>query len=195
MLQNEHKGASKRGGTHTRGTAMSFGFRRRPASGIPMPISGGYEASGTLHQRSKSAGPEQSRRHDEDNGGGNPALTLQNCSSSGRSTPRLAPPKKESSGIAVRTNRFGYRQQQPQAARFTNKVGDVCSSHTASHYNQESRQQEGSFAKQPPHRGCQPSFKLQRSSPVHNTVSFNGGSLVDGNRRAVPSGIPEPVGR
>ncbi|XP_006561400.1 uncharacterized protein LOC726021 isoform X8 [Apis mellifera] len=194
--KNEHKGASKRGGTHTRGTAMSFGFRRRPASGIPMPISGGaYEASGTLHQRSKSAGPEQSRRRDEENGGGNPALTLQNCSSSGRSTPRLAPPKKESSGIAVRTNRFGYRQQQPQAARFTNKVGDVCSSHTASHYNQESRQQEGSFAKQPPHRGCQPSFKLQRSSPVHNTVSFNGGSLVDGNRRAVPSGIPEPVGR
>lgn len=193
MLQNEHKGASKRGGTHTRGTAMSFGFRRRPASGIPMPINNYTSESSVFHQRSKSAGPEQNRRRgDEDTGN-----AIHN-SSSGRSTPRLAPPKKESSGIAVRTNRFGYRQPQ---SKFTNKVGDICSSHTVSHYNQE--KQEGGFVKQP-HRVvvgggqvssqvAQPTFKV-KSSPVHNTVSFNnGGSHMDGNRRV--SGIPEPVGR
>ncbi|XP_043785181.1 uncharacterized protein LOC122710950 isoform X3 [Apis laboriosa] len=191
--KNEHKGASKRGGTHTRGTAMSFGFRRRPASGIPMPINNYTSESSVFHQRSKSAGPEQNRRRgDEDTGN-----AIHN-SSSGRSTPRLAPPKKESSGIAVRTNRFGYRQPQ---SKFTNKVGDICSSHTVSHYNQE--KQEGGFVKQP-HRVvvgggqvssqvAQPTFKV-KSSPVHNTVSFNnGGAHMDGNRRV--SGIPEPVGR
>ncbi|XP_061942672.1 uncharacterized protein LOC108000374 isoform X5 [Apis cerana] len=190
--KNEHKGASKRGGTHTRGTAMSFGFRRRPASGIPMPINNYTgDSSGMFHQRSKSAGPEQSRRRDEDNSG---HATIHNSSSSGRSTPRLAPPKKESSGIAVRTNRFGYRQPQ---AKLTNKVSDICSSHTVSHYNQE--KQEGGFVKQP-HRvvvgggqvvPSQPAFKV-KSSPVHNTVSFSNAHM-DGNRRV--SGIPEPVGR
>ncbi|XP_060813100.1 uncharacterized protein LOC132905629 isoform X3 [Bombus pascuorum] len=190
--KNEHKGASKRGGSHTRGTAMSFGFRRRPASGIPMPITSYTTESSMLHPRSKSAGPEQNRRRDDDT-----SQTIHN-SSSGRSTPRLAPPKKESSGIAVRTNRFGYRQSQP---KFTNKVSDICSSHTVSHYNQEKlqqhQQQEG-FVKQP-HRVAQVSNVPQptkvKSSPVHNTVSYNNANTMhtDANRRV--SGIPEPIGR
>ncbi|XP_031775235.1 uncharacterized protein LOC100863864 isoform X6 [Apis florea] len=200
--KNEHKGASKRGGAHTRGTAMSFGFRRRPASGIPMPINNYTAESSVVHQRSKSAGPEQNRRRDVEDTS-NSAL---HNSSSGRSTPRLAPPKKESSGIAVRTNRFGYRQPQ---AKFTNKVGDICSSHSVSHYNQEKQQhQEAGFMVKQPHRvvvvggGGQAAQPLKvKSSPVHNNnnnnnnngvVSFNN-AHVDGNRRA--SGIPEPVGR
>lgn len=68
MFQNDHKGASKRGSSHTRGTAMSFGFRRRPASGIPMPITSYANESTALHPRSKSAGPEQNRRRDDDTG-------------------------------------------------------------------------------------------------------------------------------
>lgn len=200
-LQNEHKGASKRGGAHTRGTAMSFGFRRRPASGIPMPINNYTAESSVVHQRSKSAGPEQNRRRDVEDTS-NSAL---HNSSSGRSTPRLAPPKKESSGIAVRTNRFGYRQPQ---AKFTNKVGDICSSHSVSHYNQEKQQhqQEAGFMVKQPHRvvvvggGGQAAQPLKvKSSPVHNNNNNNNGVVsfnnahVDGNRRA--SGIPEPVGR
>ncbi|XP_043263025.1 uncharacterized protein LOC122403531 isoform X2 [Colletes gigas] len=190
---NDHKGSSKRGGSHTRGTAMSFGFRRRPASGIPMPITNYTAESSLLHPRSKSAGPEQNRRRDDDDDG---SCAMRN-SSSGRSTPRLAPPKKEASGIAVRTNRFGYRQPQ---AKFTNKVGDICSSHTVSHYNQEKMQQhqQDSFGKQP-HRVVQvcnaaPASKIKQA-PVQNTVGCNNvnTTYVDGSRR--PSGIPEPFGR
>ncbi|XP_017762503.1 PREDICTED: uncharacterized protein LOC108552458 isoform X3 [Eufriesea mexicana] len=191
--KNEHKGASKRGGSHTRGTAMSFGFRRRPASGIPMPITNYATETSLLHPRSKSAGPDQNRRRDDD------SVNMIHNSSSGRSTPRLAPPKKESSGIAVRTNRFGYRQSQ---AKFTNKVSDICTSHSVSHYNQEKmqqqQQQQDAFVKQP-HRVVQvsnvaPPSKM-KSSPVHNTTSYNNTNTmhVDGNRRV--SGIPEPIGR
>ncbi|XP_053989513.1 serine-rich adhesin for platelets isoform X2 [Hylaeus volcanicus] len=189
--KNDHKGASKCGGSHTRGTAMSFGFRRRPTSGIPMPITSYATEATMFHPRSKSAGPEQNRRRDEDN-----TCAMRN-SSSGRSTPRLAPPKKESTGIAVRTNRFGYRQPQP---KFTNKVGDICSSHTASHHNQEKLQQQqqlDSFAKQQ-HRVVQvcnataPSKAKQTQIP--NTQYTNANSnYVDGNRR--PSNIPESFGR
>ncbi|KAK9307662.1 hypothetical protein QLX08_002074 [Tetragonisca angustula] len=192
-VANEHKGASKRGSSHTRGTAMSFGFRRRPGSGIPMPITNYTTESSLLHPRSKSAGPEQNRRRIDDD----TSNTIHN-SSSGRSTPRLAPPKKESSGIAVRTNRFGYRQSQP---KFTNKVSDICSSHSVSHYNQEKlqqyQQQEG-FVKQP-HRVAQVPSVTQpikvKSSPVHATVSYNNANTthMDANRRV--SGIPEPIGR
>ncbi|CAK9807315.1 hypothetical protein ANTPLA_LOCUS5324 [Anthophora plagiata] len=197
--KNEHKSASKRGGSHTRGTAMSFGFRRRPASGIPMPITNYANETSLLHPRSKSAGPEQNRRRDED------TTSTMIHSSSGRSTPRLAPPKKESSGIAVRTNRFGYRQPQ---AKFTNKVGDICTSHSVSHYNQEKLQQQqqqhhpqqqDSFAKQP-HRVVQVSnmekmTTKMKQSPVQSTITYNNANVMhtDGNRRS--SGIPEPIGR
>ncbi|XP_035740412.1 putative mediator of RNA polymerase II transcription subunit 26 isoform X2 [Vespa mandarinia] len=130
---NDNKGASKRGTPCTRGTAMSFGFRRRPTTGIPIPITNYATDLTLLHPRSKSAGPEQTRRRDDDVN----YQVVQN-SSSGRSTPRLAPPKKEATGVSTRTNRFGYRQAQ---GRYTNKVGDICNSHSVSHYNQERFQQ------------------------------------------------------
>ncbi|XP_032665116.1 putative uncharacterized protein DDB_G0282129 isoform X3 [Odontomachus brunneus] len=197
-LAGDQRGSSRRGTSHTRGTAMSFGFRRRPASGIPMPITSyaGNE-SNLLHPRSKSAGPEQDRRRNDDNSN----------SSSGRSTPRLAPPKKDSSGIGVRTNRFGYRQPQ----KFTNKVGDICSSHNISHYNQEKQQQQQQ--QQQHHQQQQSENHLAkqsnrvlhvynatpapnvRSSPSNNAAysSNSTSNPADTNRRV--SGIPEPVSR
>ncbi|XP_011638642.1 uncharacterized protein LOC105428190 isoform X3 [Pogonomyrmex barbatus] len=208
--QGDLRGSSKRGTSHTRGTAMSFGFRRRPASGIPMPIAnyaaGTASEKSLLHPRSKSAGPEQDRRRmmDDDN-----SNVIYN-SSSGRSTPRLAPPKKDSSGIGVRTNRFGYRQPQ---ARFTNKVGDICSSHSISHYNQEKLQQypqqqqlqqENYFVKQQPNRVvahvpqhlCSTTAPAKPRPPQSNNAAYGGNSTTqhtDTNRRV--SGIPEPISR
>ncbi|XP_029178814.1 ras guanine nucleotide exchange factor P isoform X3 [Nylanderia fulva] len=216
--QGDLRGSSKRSTSQTRGTAMSFGFRRRPTSGIPMPITnyaaGTVSEKSLLHPRSKSAGPEQNRRQamDDDNGIHN--------SSSGRSTPRLAPPKKDSSGIGVRTNRFGYRQPQ---TRFTNKVGDIC--HGITHYNQEKlqqqhyqqqqqqqqyyqqQQQENYFVKQ--QQQPQPNRIVQqhlysttaptklRTSPSNN-AAYGGGNnamtqYADANKRG--SGIPEPISR
>jgi len=167
-----------------------------------------------LHPRSKSAGPEQDRRRmaDDDNCNG-----IHN-SSSGRSTPRLAPPKKDSSGMGVRTNRFGYRQPQ---GRFTNKVGDICSNHSISHYNEKLQQQqqhqqqqqyyqqqqqqqqqqqtENYFIKQPNRQHlCSTTAPTKpRTSPSNNvTYNSNGGNSMqyaDANRRV--SGIPEPITR
>ncbi|KAL0127042.1 hypothetical protein PUN28_005399 [Cardiocondyla obscurior] len=208
--QGDLRGSSKRSTSHTRGTAMSFGFRRRPASGIPMPIANyaaGTSEKSLLHPRSKSAGPEQDRRRmmDDDN-----SNVIHN-SSSGRSTPRLAPPKKDSSGVGVRTNRFGYRQPQ---ARFTNKVGDICSLHGISHYNQEKLQQ---YPQQQPQQPDNYFVKQQQPNrvvahvPQHlcgttppakprllqsNNAAYGNNSMAqhaDANKRG--SGIPEPITR
>ncbi|XP_039302467.1 uncharacterized protein LOC105205408 isoform X5 [Solenopsis invicta] len=216
MDKAQKQGSTKRGTSHTRGTAMSFGFRRRPTSGIPMPIAN-YAVSSTtnekslLHPRSKSAGPEQDRRRmmDDDN-----SNVIHN-SSSGRSTPRLAPPKKDSSGIGVRTNRFGYRQPQ---ARFTNKVSDIYNSHTIIHYNQEKLQQypqqqqqqqqqqsESYFVKQqqpnrvvahvPQHLcGTTPPAKPRLSQT--SNAAYGGNPMTqhaDASKRI--SNIPEPISR
>ncbi|XP_076646472.1 uncharacterized protein LOC143355510 isoform X3 [Halictus rubicundus] len=189
IMEKPGKNCSK--GTR-RGAATSFGFRRHPIR-IPVAISN-YSAESNLTQpRSKSAGPEQNRRRDEDNAG-----TIRNLSS-GRSTPRLAPPKKDATGIAVRTNRFGYKQPQ---VKFTNKVGDICSSHTVSHYNQEALQQhqQESVPKQTQrvapvvcNTSSVPASKIR--SPARSVTIYNnvGTSHVDGNRRS--SGIREPVGK
>nr|XP_031842163.1 uncharacterized protein LOC116431209 isoform X3 [Nomia melanderi] len=186
--KNCNKGSSRRG------VATSFGFRRRQASGIPMAIASYSSEAGLVHPRSKSAGPEQNRRRDEDN------AAVRNLSS-GRSTPRLAPPKKDATGIAVRTNRFGYKQPQ---VKFTNKVGDVCNSHTVSHYNQETLQQQQHHQQESIPKQTQrvapvvcsslPASKIRspaRTVTICNNVTTT--SHVDGNRR--PSGIPEPIGK
>lgn len=171
--------------------ASSFGFQRHPVR-IPVAISN-YSTNSSLTQpRSKSAGPEQNRRHNEDNAG-----VIRNLSS-GRSTPRLTA-SKDATGIATRMNRFGYKQPQ---VKFTNKVGDICSSHTVSHYNQEVLQQhqQDSVSKQTQRVApviCNttsvPASKIRspaRSTTIYNNVTT---SQVDGNRKQ--SGIPEPIGR
>ncbi|KAK2576942.1 hypothetical protein KPH14_005558 [Odynerus spinipes] len=214
VTANDNKGGSKRGAPCTRGTAMSFGFRRRPTTGIPIPITNYATDLTLLHPRSKSAGPEQTRRRDDDVN----YQVVQN-SSSGRSTPRLAPPKKEASGVSTRTNRFGYRQGQ---GRYTNKVGDICTSHSVSHYNQErlqqqQQQQQQQQLQQHQHQqqheshvpkqqsrvvqvyNVAPVSKLRPPSAnapsmhITNNSTNNNGNNVDANRRV--SGIPEPVTR
>lgn len=183
---------------------MSFGFRRRPTSGIPMPINGGgfaSENSGgasgqSVHQRSKSAGHENDRRReDHDNNRAHNA--------SGRSTPRLAPPKKEASGTSVRTNRFGFRQ--PQTTRYTDKVGDVSASHNASqsqHYNNHDKTINDNYSQNKLQQinrrvyttPANPGSKLQRPSPVNAPYNNNNPMSSEfGNQRS--SYIPEPISK
>ena len=179
VLQNDGKGATKRGISYTRGTAMSFGFRRRPSSGIPMPVGNVANDEPAMHQRSKSAGPAQERRRDEDEN----RHERFHSASSGRSTPRLAPPKKESAmGSAVRTNRFGFRQPQP---RYTNKVADLTMINGASHCQQEKiQQQEGRAVGRPTARTSHPPNCKLGGSPVRNVESDRRGGT-----------LPEPVSK
>lgn len=126
---------AKRATPYTRGQAALFGFKRRPASAIPSPVTNAptpiLDSAGSL-AGSKTASQE----------------SLNNISPipSGKSTPRLSRPKKDVDGNLIRTNRFGFRG--PTVASVTNKVADsnynnnpaVMSSHHASnHYNQENR--------------------------------------------------------
>lgn len=138
-LQGDSKSSSKKGGPSTRGTAISFGFRKRtPATGIPVPVTNNnkYFQEQQQHQRSKSAGPAARRQVPEDDYTYQPSTRYQNYSSSGRSTPRLAPPKKEQSGQPLRTNRFGFRNQP---VRFTDKVTDLCTYNSHSNVRDLSR--------------------------------------------------------
>lgn len=180
---------------YTRGTAMSFGFRRRPTTGIPVPVSNYNVDSNLMHQRSKSAGPEHERRRDDNY---QPGRTQ--SSSSGRSTPRLAPPKKESSGLNIRTNRFGFRHTQP---KYTDKVSDVCSNNM-NHLNQDKHVTPQHIIQQQHHdnynirqsRSPQahagPPISKPRPSPV-NHPSYNNNHLLEVDRKI--SGIPEPISK
>ncbi|XP_074104571.1 uncharacterized protein LOC141531009 isoform X3 [Cotesia typhae] len=189
---DDSKVASKRGAPQTRGTAISFGFRRRSrGDGHHQPIKS-YEED--LPPRSKSLGPEQVRRRlDEDD-----RQQRVQSASSGRSTPRLAPPKKEVVAGNVRMNRFGFRQPQP--GRYTDKVAD-CSSHSASHLNQEKSHQQH---QQERSRTSQPAAPLKlRPSPVNNPPAYGNSvpsNLTETNR--IPrvtstnaNNIPEPVSK
>lgn len=190
FLQNDNKGATKRGMPYTRGAAMSFGFRRRPTTGIPVPVTNYNAETNVIQPRSKSAGPEHDRRRDD-----NYQQGRTQSSSSGRSTPRLAPPKKESSGVNIRTNRFGFRHTQ---AKYTDKVSDVCTSHNMSHSNQDKnviQQQNRDNYNLRQSRSPGPPLTKPRPSPV-NHPSYNNNHLLQ--ERSVErkiSGIPEPVSK
>ncbi|XP_021927921.1 uncharacterized protein LOC110833763 isoform X2 [Zootermopsis nevadensis] len=130
--QGETKGLAKRATPYTRGQVTLFGFKRRPASAIPAPVTNAptpiLDSPGSLAS-SKTASKE--------------SLNSISPIPSGKSTPRLARPKKDVDGNLIRTNRFGFRG--PTAGSVTNKVADsncnnntaVMSSHRASsHHNQ-----------------------------------------------------------
>ncbi|XP_057338738.1 uncharacterized protein LOC130676489 isoform X2 [Microplitis mediator] len=193
---DDGKGAPKRGAPQTRGTAISFGFRRRSREDGNRQAIKNYEDE--VPQRSKSLGPEQVRRRivDDDD----QRHQRVQSASSGRSTPRLAPPKKEVVAGNVRMNRFGFRQ--PQAAKYTDKVADICSSHSASHFNQDKthhqqHQQEQTHVPRSSARNQQyatpPSAKL-RPSPVNNPPAYShSNNATEINRKL--TNIPEPVSK
>lgn len=94
--QDDYKEHNRR--PFTRGVATSFGFKRVSPSVIPVP---------------KDITPVTKNSHHiiDNNGNDDPldALDTTELHPSGRSTPRLAPPKKEAS--TTRLNRFGFRNQ------------------------------------------------------------------------------------
>lgn len=93
-----------------RGAASSFGFKRRPTSAIPVPVD---------NEPTTKKLPSDT----VDNNGNDDNLDSLETStlfSAGRTTPRLAPPKKEAN--ATRINRFGFRQAN--ANRGSTRVPD-----------------------------------------------------------------------
>lgn len=94
---------------------MSFGFKKRPTT-APSTLMTAAAAGNANVGRRLAAGAEIIDRNG--NNGGNSTTTdtvplTSNAVPSGRTTPRLAPPKKEAN--ATRVSRFGFRQ--PQANR------------------------------------------------------------------------------
>ncbi|KAK9737001.1 hypothetical protein QE152_g11074 [Popillia japonica] len=102
---NDEKETSKK--SITKGVAMSFGFRKRP-------VSAQYTGNPIAARRLASADIDRNGN----NGDTEPLTT--NAVPSGRTTPRLAPPKKEPN--ASRVSRFGFRHTN---ANRLNKISDV----------------------------------------------------------------------
>ncbi|KAL3278325.1 hypothetical protein HHI36_013656 [Cryptolaemus montrouzieri] len=107
MKKNSHNITSK-------GVATSFGFKRRPTT-APSAMS---TPNSNVGRRLANVDTIDSNGNDRDD---EMSPLTSNAQPSGRSTPRLPPPKKE--GIAShRVSRFGFRQ--PQVNRM-NKVADL----------------------------------------------------------------------
>lgn len=88
---------------------MSFGFKKRPATSASIV--------GNASVGRRLASPEIIDR----NGNSDTDCLTSNAVPSGRTTPRLAPPRKEPN--ATRVSRFGFRQ--PPSTRYQNRVADV----------------------------------------------------------------------
>ncbi|KAJ8944723.1 hypothetical protein NQ318_007936 [Aromia moschata] len=102
----------------SRGVSMSFGFKRRPATAPSIA------SSASAARRLANANADLT----DTNGNADHSETeplAANVASTGRSTPRLAPPKKEAN--ATRVSRFGFRQNQSNRL---NKVADLNSAPT-----------------------------------------------------------------
>ena len=131
-MQGEAKALAKRATPYTRGQATLFGFKRRSATGIPVPIA-------------NTSTPILDNAAVADNLTADTAASQESLNSispipSGRSTPRLSRPKKDADGNLIRTNRFGFRS--PATSSITNKVADsncnIMSVHqTPDHHNHE----------------------------------------------------------
>ncbi|KAJ8972537.1 hypothetical protein NQ317_001793 [Molorchus minor] len=148
-------------GSHTKGVAMSFGFKRRPTTAPSIASS----ASAARRLANADVIDRNGNEHSDTD-----ALTS-NAAPTGRSTPRLAPPKKEAN--ATRVSRFGFRQNQ---ANRLNKVADLNSA--------------------PIEFGSQNGNNIPTKRPI--SVRSNIVSGVENNNRSrmVKVGIPQPqVGR
>ncbi|XP_031332128.1 uncharacterized protein LOC116162620 isoform X4 [Photinus pyralis] len=99
---------TKNSGLHSKGVATSFGFRRRPVTAPA--ISDNATAARRLAKQELI----------DRNGNGDTASLANNAIPPGRTTPRLAPPRKEAN--ATRVSRFGFRK--PNANRL-NRVADL----------------------------------------------------------------------
>ncbi|RZC41830.1 dentin sialophosphoprotein, partial [Asbolus verrucosus] len=107
---DENKDLPRKPPIYTKGVATSFGFKRRPTTAPSI-------ASNSNAAR-RLANTDIIDRNGNGNADTEPLTT--NIAPTGRSTPRLMPPKKE--GSATRVNRFGFRQ--PQVNRL-HKVSDL----------------------------------------------------------------------
>lgn len=94
----------------TKGVAMSFGFKKRPVTAPSI--------TGNAAVARRLADAETTDSNGNENVYTDPVNTNLTCS--GRSTPRLVPPKKEAN--ATRVSRFGFRQP---AVNRLNKIADV----------------------------------------------------------------------
>ncbi|KAF5286895.1 hypothetical protein FQA39_LY00428 [Lamprigera yunnana] len=102
-------GTVKKSGNHTKGVATSFGFKRRPVT-APL-ITDNTNAARRLAKQEFI---------DRNGNNGDTNLLTSNAVPPGRTTPRLAPPRKEAN--ASRVSRFGFRK--PNVNRL-NKVADL----------------------------------------------------------------------
>ncbi|XP_044011488.1 M-phase inducer phosphatase isoform X3 [Aphidius gifuensis] len=188
-IQNDSKGTSKRGAPSTRGTSISFGFRRR-SRGDANQLTLTTNNNDILPPRSKSVGPEQIRRRiiDEDE-----RHQRVQSASSGRSTPKLSRPKKEltSGNTPVRTNRFGFRQS---TSRFTDKVTDINTNQNTNNNNFNKDEIIDERLSRPMTRINQINTKTNNNHSAYNNNSSQGMTIVDGAIRR-SSGIPEPVSK
>ncbi|XP_055703368.1 uncharacterized protein LOC129801922 isoform X4 [Phlebotomus papatasi] len=137
--QSESKKNSKKeranGSVETKGTAMSFGFRKKSA-----PTGGKKNGNVSTKEKEKITGEDMAVTvignrsvlksnliENDKNGNSGSRDSLDEAIQTGRSTPRLSAPKKEIAGTNYRSNRFGFRQSnvvRPASTGLTPKIAE-----------------------------------------------------------------------
>lgn len=115
--QTESKKLSKQqraAGIETKGTAMSFGFKKKllPSNKKHDNANHGAKEKEAETLTTANANYLDSRTDNggDDNGNNNGYAAGDEQNATGRSTPTVVAPKKESSGVPYRSTRFGFRK-------------------------------------------------------------------------------------
>ncbi|XP_059615431.1 uncharacterized protein LOC132260991 isoform X3 [Phlebotomus argentipes] len=129
--ESKKSGKKERGsdGVETKGTAMSFGFRKKSTpAGKKNVGTKEKEKTGQDVTVIENRGVFNSNLTDSDkNGNSGSRDSLDEAIQTGRSTPRLSAPKKETAGTNYRSTRFGFRQSnavRPASTGLTPKFAD-----------------------------------------------------------------------
>lgn len=132
------KSAKKQHNVETKGTAMSFGFRKishsltshKKNSNTKQNEKGSKGKSSTGDSATVITNPGIVKHNyalDDKNGNTGSIDSLTENEQTGRTTPRLLPPKKDASGVPYRPNRFGFRQSnivRPASVGLTPKIAE-----------------------------------------------------------------------
>ncbi|XP_055689446.1 uncharacterized protein LOC129793453 isoform X4 [Lutzomyia longipalpis] len=135
--QSESKKGGKKergnGTVETKGTAMSFGFRKKSTLAGKKNGNAGTKEKEKIQPDAEvtvigNRGVLKSNLIENDkNGNSGSTNSLDEAVQTGRSTPRLSAPKKEMAGTNYRSNRFGFRQSnvvRPASTGLTPKIAD-----------------------------------------------------------------------
>ncbi|XP_055315772.1 putative uncharacterized protein DDB_G0277255 isoform X19 [Sitodiplosis mosellana] len=173
LIENEGQTESKKRSrsVETRGTAMSFGFKKKlPSQKRSTLTADGAQLKDNSLNSTNNLKTDNACCIGNNDNNGNSVESIESLSDTGRSTPRLSPPKKEAAGAPYRSTRFGFRLNRPASTVPKNSSCEnvVNNNHSEAKLNAKPRSKSACGSR----RSIASSVTSNESHQRHPTVHF-----------------------